>query len=429
MPSRTLKVEHLARVEGEGKLVLTTRGREVVEAELHIYEPPRFFEALLAGREPGEAIDITSRICGICPVAYQLTAAQALEGLGGVSLTPALRALRRLLYCGEWIESHALHVVLLHAPDFLGLADVVELARLDRGLVERALELKKLGNELVRVIGGREVHPINVAVGGFYSAPAEEKLRALLPLAERGLAVAQELIGWVSGFDFPTFDDDYEYVALSHPGEYAMTEGRLRSTHGLDADVSEFPAHFEESQVRRSNALHCRRRGGGVYSVGPLARVALNHAQLTPLARSAAVAAGLDQPCRNPFRSIVARAVELIFACEESLRLLSEYRPPEPARLPLEALAGTGAAATEAPRGLLYHRYEVAPDGLLKAACIVPPTAQNQARIEQDLRLVGTAVLDLPAADATWRCEQAIRNYDPCISCATHFLSLRWERT
>lgn len=428
MKTRTLRVDNLARVEGEGKLVLTTRGREVVAAELRIFEPPRFFEALLAGREPGEAVDITSRICGICPVAYQMSAAHALEGLAQAAVSPEIRALRRLLYCGEWIESHALHVVMLHAPDFLGLADVVELARLDRRLVERGLALKKLGNDLVRALGGREIHPVNVCLGGFYSAPGRDRLADLIPAAERGLEVARELLEWVSSFAFPPFDDAYEYVALSHPQEYAMNEGRLRSSEGLDEPVAAFEDHFEESQVAHSHALHCHRRGGGVYAVGPLARVCLNHQQLTPLAREAARSAGLTEPCRNPFRSIVARAVELIFACEEALRLLAAYRPPEPSRVPVVLRPGRALAATEAPRGLLYHRYDVGEDGLLAGVRIVPPTSQNQARIERDLLQVGAAVLDLPAPQATWRCEQAIRNYDPCISCATHFLEVQWER-
>jgi sulfhydrogenase subunit alpha len=428
MAEREIAVDYLARVEGEGALFLGIAGDRVEELRFKIFEPPRFFEAFLRGRHFGEAPDITSRICGICPIAYQVSACNAMEDAAGVHVGGGLRDLRRLIYCGEWIESHALHVFFLHAPDFLGYDGAIEMAADFGEMVEIGLRLKKLGNEIMTVVGGREIHPINVRVGGFHRAPNLAELDALVPELEWGLDAARRTVEWVSGFDFPDFERDYEFVALSHPDCYAIEEGRVRSNLGLDIDVSDWDDVFEESHVEWSNALHSRIKGKGEYHVGPLARYAINGRQLTPLAAEAADKAGLGPECRNPFRSIVVRSVEMLFACEEALRLIETYRRPGEAFLPVDPSGRTGFGASEAPRGVLYHRYEVDGDGLIADARIVPPTSQNQLSIESDLRVFAGARLELPDDDLKWQLEQAIRNYDPCISCATHFLDLTVDR-
>jgi len=426
--TRTIRVETLARVEGEGRLHVKVKGERVTEARLEIFEPPRFFEALLRGRDFREAPDITARICGICPVAYQMSAVHALERALGVEVEERIRALRRLLYCGEWIESHALHVVLLHAPDFLGYQDAIAMARDHREAVQRGLRLKKAGNAVIALLGGREIHPVNVRVGGFYKAPRRAEVAALTDPLREARDAAWEMVRWVAAFDFPDFESDYEFVALVHPEEYPLNQGRIASSRGLDLDAADFEACFEEHHVAHSNALHATRRGGGPYFCGPLARYALNAARLSPLAREAARAAGLGDVCRNPFRSIVVRAVETLWACDEALRLIAAYEPPPAPAAEVTARAATGWACTEAPRGLLYHRYVVGDDGLLVEACIVPPTSQNLRTIEDDLKRFVAPRLALPQEQLTWQCEQAVRNYDPCISCATHFLKLRVER-
>jgi sulfhydrogenase subunit alpha len=426
--TRTLRVDCLARVEGEGALHVKIRGDRVAEARLRIFEPPRFFEALLRGRRFTEAPDVTARICGICPVAYQMSACLAMEEACGVTVAGKLRDLRRLLYCGEWIESHALHIHLLHAPDFLGYESGIHMAADHPGEVERGLALKKLGNEVMTLVGGRAVHPVNVRVGGFYRAPSKRELQALVDPLERGLESALATVGWVSRFPFPDFEQDYEMVALRHPGEYPIDRGRIVSNRGLDLPVADFEKRFREEHVAHSNALHCA-LDGRPYLVGPLARYALNFDRLTPAAREAAEAAGLGPVCRNPFQSIVVRAVELVFACEEALRLVRGYEEPDRPAVDVEPRAGTGHGCTEAPRGLLYHRYRLAADGTIEEARIVPPTSQNQKRIEADLHRFVAEHLDLPDERLTWLCEQAIRNYDPCISCATHFLKLEMDRS
>jgi coenzyme F420-reducing hydrogenase alpha subunit len=428
MSTKTLKVDYLARVEGEGGLYVKIRNGGVQDVKLKIFEPPRFFEALLRGRMYGEASDITARICGICPVAYQMSAVYAMERACGITVDGQLRALRRLLYCGEWIESHTLHIYMLHAPDFLGYPDVIRMAQDHPDVVKRGLQLKKAGNAVIALIGGREIHPINVRVGGFYRVPTR---RELAPLAEQ-LAVARDLaretVRWAAQLPFPQFEQTYEFVALRHPAEYPFNEGRIVSTEGLDIDSAEYEEHFVEEQVPYSHALHSTLRGRGAYFVGPLARYNLNYDRLSPLAQEAACEAGLGPVCRSPFQSIVVRAVEVLYACDEALRLIDAYEPPDRPAIDVPARASTGWGCTEAPRGLLYHRYRIDDAGVIRDAKIVPPTSQNQKAIEIDLRRFVTQYMDLSDDQLTAQCEQAIRNYDPCISCATHFLRLDIDR-
>jgi coenzyme F420-reducing hydrogenase alpha subunit len=423
-----ISVETIARVEGDGALHVKLKGERIQDLRLEIPEPPRLFEAFLRGRRAEEAVDITARICGICPVAYQMSAAHAIERAWGIAIDPQVRLLRRLLYCGEWIESHALHVYLLHAPDFLGYQDAFEMAAKLRPEVERALRLKKLGNTIMRILGGREIHPVSVRVGGFYHVPAKRELLPLVEDLKWALEASRETARLVKTFPFPDFQQDYEFVSLSHPDEYPLNEGRIASSQGPDLEVADYEDHFLEQHVRHSNALHSVVRERGSYYVGPMARFNLNCERLTPLARETARECGLEPPVRNPFRSIVVRAVELVFACEESLRLIENYEPPARAWTPYERRAGTGMAATEAPRGLLFHRYTIDETGLILSSKIVPPTAQNLKRIEDDLWRYLPQILDAPVEEITWRAEQAIRNYDPCISCATHFLRVRVTR-
>jgi sulfhydrogenase subunit alpha len=428
MVRKTIKVDYLARVEGEGSFKVVVRNGAVRSAELNIFEPPRFFEALLRGRAFDEAPDITARICGICPVAYQMSAVHAMENALGVTVTGPLRALRRLLYCGEWIESHALHIYMLHAPDFLGYSGAVDMAVDHADIVRRGLDLKKTGNAIMALLGGREIHPINVRVGGFYRVPRRPELEALIEPLMRARDAALETVRWAAGLEFPDSERDYEFVALSHDAEYPFNEGRIVSSRGLDISAAEYENHFEETHVERSNALHSHRRGGGAYLVGPLARYALNFERLSPLAQAAAREAGLGSVCRNPYQSIIVRAVEVLYACDEALRIIDAYEePPHPA-VPVEARAGIGCAATEAPRGLLYHRYCLQADGSIAEAHIVPPTSQNQACIEEDLASFVGKWLALPDEVLRHHCEQTVRNYDPCISCATHFLHLELDR-
>jgi coenzyme F420-reducing hydrogenase alpha subunit len=428
MADRTINVDYLPRVEGEGSLKVVVRDGAVQSAELNIFEPPRFFEAFLRGRAYDEVPDITSRICGICPIAYQMSSLHAIENALGVTVTGPLRDLRRLIYCGEWIESHTLHIYMLHAPDFLGYPGAIEMARDHGDVVQRGLTLKKAGNEIMSLLGGREIHPINVRVGGFYRTPRKRELAPLVERLEWARDAALATVRWTASFDFPDRERDYEFVALRHPEEYPFNEGRIVSSRGLDIPPAAYDDHFEEIHVERSTALHSRIRERGNYLCGPLARYNLNFDRLSPLAQQAAREAGLGATCTNPYRSIAVRAVEVLYACDEALRIIAAYEEPERPFIPMEPHAATGFAATEAPRGLLWHRYRLNDDGSVADARIVPPTSQNQASIEEDLKGFVSSFLDLPDEELRRRCEQTVRNYDPCISCATHFLRLDINR-
>ncbi len=428
MTERTIQVDALARVEGEGALYLKVKDGDVVDLRLEIYEPPRFFEGFLLGRRYEEVPDLTARICGICPVAYQMSSARALEKALGIRVSPAIRDLRHLLYAGEWIQSHALHIYMLQAPDLTGHPSALELAQDAPEVVQRGMRLKRLGDRILEIIGRRAVHPINPTVGGFYAWPDAAAIRALIPELKWGLEASQETVRWAAGLPFPDFTVDAEFVALHHPEEYAILEGVIRSSVHGDLAEEDFEQGYLEEHVPHSNALHSRTRDGNPYMVGPLARFNLNFDQLHPLARAAAEEVGFRPGERNPYRAMLARAVEMVHACAVALEVAQRWTPSGPSRIRAHPRAGGGAAATEAPRGLLYHRYTVDSAGRITFARIVPPTAQNLARMEEDLRALAPAILDLPHDQATLACEHLIRAYDPCISCATHFLRLEVER-
>jgi sulfhydrogenase subunit alpha len=423
-----LDIAGLTRVEGEGSLRLRVKNGLVEQARLEIFEAPRYFEQLVVGRTPDEVIDIVARICGICPVAYQMTAVHAFEHALEIEIDPAVRALRRLLYCGEWIESHALHVYMLHLPDFLGYPSALDMARDHRAAVESGLELKKAGNRIVELIGGRAIHPVSVRVGGFSRSFRRAEILALRGSLEAALQIALRTVDLVASLDTPTFARAGRLVALRHPVEYPMNEGRIVSTDGLDLAPTDWRSAFHEEQVAWSHALQAHGLDGRPYLLGPASRITLAHAQLHPLAAAALARTGLAAEIAvNPYRSIVARAVELVDAVAEALTIVDAYQPPDTPRTPWKPRAASAPWATEAPRGLIFHAYELDERGHVTMAQIVPPTSQNQAAIEADLAAFAPTVLHLPRAEATLRIEQLIRSYDPCISCATHFLDLRVE--
>ena len=424
---KSIEVPALARVEGEGGLYIGLQDGKAVEIRLDIYEPPRFFEGFLRGRFLQEVPDITARICGICPVAYQMSSALALENALDIKVIPEVRALRRLMYCGEYIESHALHIYMLQAPDLFGKDSAFELAAIAPEVVKNALRLKKIGNQVLSAIGGRSIHPVNVCVGGFYSWPEASALKSLLPDLRWGLNAAIDCVSWAVTLPYPSLEIDYEFVALHHPDEYGVIDGDIWSSKGLKLSIADYEKGYIEEHVQRSNALHGRTIDGQTYLVGPLARISLNHAQLLPAAQKALKASKVKLPIRNPYKSLIARAIELVQFFEEAINIVEAYDPKGPAHVELQLRAGEGSGATEAPRGLLYHRYKIDDKGLVQFAKITPPTAQNLPRIEADLLAMAPKLTKMEEAEATRTAEHLVRAYDPCISCATHFLKLKVE--
>jgi coenzyme F420-reducing hydrogenase alpha subunit len=423
-----INVPVLTRVEGEGALELDIVDGKIEQLRLRIFEPPRLFEKFIEGYECDQVIDMVARICGICPVAYQMSAVQAFESIFGIEPTPWIKRMRRAMYCGEWLQSHALHIHLLAAPDFFGYESAIAMAADHPEVVRRGLRLQSLGNDLIALFGARSVHPVGVRVGGFYRAPEPAAVEMMVRRLEAALLEAEALLRWCAGLDFPQDEQAFVSVALSAPDEYAIGVGRLISGQGLDIPINQFASHFREKQVDHSTAFHSELEGRS-YLVGPLARLNLNFHQLPLGLRRLLDECGIHVPSHNMFHSILARAVELYLAIAEAVELLQDYQLPEMPALPFTPRAGTGFGCTEAPRGILWHRYDVDEQGRVLSGRIVPPTSQNQARIEEDIHNSLTLMgLDQDDRALRLRAEQVIRNYDPCISCATHFLTLKVRR-
>ena len=424
-----LSVPILARVEGEGALELVIENGAIGRLDLRIYEPPRFFEKFLEGRHVNEVPDLVARICGICPVAYQVSAVNAFESLFGVEQTPWVVAMRRLLYCGEWIESHALHVHMLALPDYFGYPSGIAMAKDYPEQIRRGLKLQGLGNEIMRLLGGRSVHPIGLKIGGFHHAPETKAVDVLRVQLEAALPEAEAMLAWLADVEVPKDQQRFTNVAL-RSNNYAVEQGVLYSSVGHKLLPHQYPEHFSESHQAYSTALWSHLDGES-YLVGPLARLNL-------YSQCGGDVAYIDHlltlcrgrfPSQTMFDSMLARALEICFAIHESIEILGQYSRPAIVNQPFNIKAGECFGWSEAPRGLLWHQYQVNEQGLITFARLVPPTSQNQARIEEDLHQSLLAFgLDQPEEDIRLHCEKVIRNYDPCISCATHFLSLKVER-
>lgn len=426
MTQQAIHVDYIARVEGEGALKIKVKDKQITELQLRIFEPPRFFQGFLVGRKFDEVPGIVSRICGICPASHQITSIQALEDALGVETSQQTKDLRLLLALSQYIQSHTLHIYFLALPDFLGYESAIAMAKDHLPAVERALKLKRLGNDLTALVGGREVHPVTPTIGGFTSVPSRKELQAIGERLQEARADALATIDLVNSLKIPSFERDCEHVALSADDAYAINSGRLVSTKGLNIPVWQYRNHIKERHIPHSNALHSYVEGRGSFLVGPLARVNLNMDKLSPAARKIAEDTGVF-PTLNPFYSILARAIELLHSIDTCLEII-ERLDPQPEDIAYTVQAGQGFAITEAPRGVLYHSYRINDQGLVEEADIVSPTAHNVANMEEDLRAFAPSVLDLPLEEATLKCEMVIRNYDPCISCSVHFLRLEIER-
>ncbi len=426
--SKVIKVDYIPRVEGEGFLHIEVENGTPKIVRFGIFEPPRFFEAFLRGRSYEELPEITARICGICYQSYFITAAQAVERAFGVKVDPQIRALRRLSRLGEWIQSHILHIAMLHLPDFLGYLDAIQMAKDHGDLVKMALRMKKLGNTILQRMGGRAVNPVNFRVGGFYRVIRREELSDLLDELKWAADQMPGFIKFLASLNFPDFERDYEFIAVSHPDEYAINEGNLVSSKGINADPMDYEDYIEEIQVPYSNAYRVIAKGRHDVLTGPLARVNLNYQQLKEPVKEVAKEIGFKVPCKNQYKSIIARGLETYHAILEAIEIIENYEPPARPYVEVEPKAGKGASATEAPRGILYHRYTFDDKGMVTSARIIAPTTHNQLTIEEDFKVRLDELVKLPEKEAALEFEKIVRNYDPCISCATHFLKLKIDR-
>ncbi|MBI4717977.1 MAG: Ni/Fe hydrogenase subunit alpha [Planctomycetes bacterium] len=433
MRNVTIDVKHVTRLEGHGNLAVRVRDGEITSLQLAIVESPRFFESFLRGRMYDEAPHITCRICGICSVGHTTASVKGIEAACGIEVSDQTILLRKLLFFGEQIQSHVLHLYFLAVPDFLGVGSVIPLAATHPDVVRRALRMKKLANDLCAAVGGRHIHPIAMHVGGFTHTPSDEELLGLKRRLEASRADLAETAALFKQLQVPALLRDTEYVALkvTGNGEYAFYDGEIVSTKDPSpTKPADYRNRIVESVVEHSAAKHCRSPQSPSYAVGALARFNNNHGQLHPAARNVAGEVGLKAPCRNPFHNNTAQLVETVHCIESSIALidtmLQHGLKAEPCVRPQRFDRGVGLA--EVPRGLLVHEYMLDDRGRIENANLIIPTGQNLANIEADMRAIVPAMLEAGSSkeEITLRLEMLIRAYDPCISCATHFLDIEW---
>jgi sulfhydrogenase subunit alpha len=418
--TKTIEVNYIARVEGRGALNISiSKERKIKDLRFRIHEPPRFFEAFLIGRRYTELMELTSRLCGICPVAHQITALRAVENAIGLEPSEQTKDLRTLLALSAHIQSHVLSMYFLSLPDLLGYESTLAMTKDHLNDIKRGLKLKKLGNDLSDLIGGRAVHPVTAVVGGFTALPSKNKLQVIRKRLIEAKNDAFQTVNLFSKLKIPHFVRQCEHIAISNPKSYAINTGRLRSTEGLNIHETEYRDYISEKQVPYSTALHSQLKTKGSFMVGPLPRVNLNFEQLTSDAKEAAKRSEVKFPNYNPFVSHLARAIELVHSIDESINIIDRLPLKEEPRN-VSCRAGFGAAITEAPRGSLYHSYVLDNNGIIRKADLVPPTAHNANNVEKDMHEFLGTMLDEPVEEIQRKCEMLIRAYDPCISCSAH---------
>ena len=428
MTTVNVNVHHLTRVEGHGNIVVDVKNGELVKCQLDIVEAPRFFEAMLRGRPYNEASHITSRICGICATGHATASLRATENALGVEPTEQTELLRKLLFHGEIIDSHVLHVYMLVAPDFFGLGSVIPLAESHPEVVLRALRIKKLSGDLCAMISGRHTHPIAMAVGGFTHLPT---VKEMLAMRERLVAAREDMdetIALLKTLPWPQFERETEYVSLQKDDEYAFIDGRIATTDGFTYEIPEYRQVTNEYCVPHSTAKHAKHNRDS-YMVGALARFNNNYHQLHPRAKAAAGELGMEPIVANSFLNSGAQAVEMVHCVEDSISLIDELVDrglKEESLYQFQGKGGDGVGSCDVPRGILFHSYEIDDAGLIQGANCIIPTGQNYANMEADMRALVPQILDRPQEEITHMMEMLIRAYDPCISCSTHFLDVEF---
>ncbi len=423
-----IEVSPLPRVEGHGDLVLDVRNKSIKKLQFRIPESPRFFEAMLVGRSYDEPSHITSRICGICSVAHTFASIKATEKAMGIENSDTIMRFRKLIFHHEIIQSNVLHVYFLAAPDFFGVSSVLPLIETNPEVVNIALRTKKMANDMVRIIGGRAVHPITTVVGGFTKLPSEtemyqmhDMLSAAYPDLETSLSVLKTL-------KIPDFERETEYISISDTDDYAFYNGDIKSSDGWSIDDQDYLDKIKEKTVRHSTGKHCWASRDS-FMVGALARFNNNYEQLSDIAKTYAEELGLKNPCYNPFMNNIAQFVEVVHSVDDSIKIIngllkSGYKDAE--TIPeISVKAGRGVGVVEAPRGLLIHDYTYGSDGKITKANLIIPTNMNYANIEKDMEHFVPIIIDKPEDEIRLDCEMLIRSYDPCISCSTHMMNIK----
>ncbi len=424
--SRKITLNHLTRIEGHAHLVIDRKAGKVTSCRLEVVESPRFFEAILKGRHYSDIAPIVARVCGVCSISHTMASLMATENALGIAPDPRAGLLRRLLSQGEILQSHLLQLYFMAAPDYLGIPSIFQLISQRGDLFSRALRLKRTANRICEIVGGRPVHPVTTAIGGFSSLPEASDLKQLRHELVDALPDLEATVELFVGFEFPEFSRPAEYVCLDPADQYPLHARRVISSHGVEQSVAQFKASIDEYILPYSTAKMARTERGH-YCVGPLARIKNSFARLSPMALKVAAALQLHAETDNPFHGLKARLVEVIHFVEEAIQVIDDlllhgFYAARTTAMPKSG--GEGMAAVEAPRGLLFHAYTYDQNGLLTSADCIIPTAQNLASIEEDIEALLPELLDLPDEQLKQRVETLIRAYDPCLSCSTHQLQI-----
>ncbi|WP_369019340.1 Ni/Fe hydrogenase subunit alpha [Thermatribacter velox] len=438
--SFNVNLEYLTRVEGHGNIVINVRDGSLEECRLEIVESPRFFEGMLRGRSVFEVQHITSRICGICACSHSLASIQAAEDAIGFTPSEQTVKLRKLLMDLEILDSHILHIYLLALPDFLGVKSFVPLIDTHNQTVKRALRMKKTCNQVCDILVGRHVHPISCTVGGFTKLPREKDLETMLELLEGMTKDLEETAELMNQLSFPQFERDTEYVALvSEDAEYPLLQGSaIGSSEGITVDKKDYQKVTNEFVVPYSTAKRTKWNRES-YMVGALARLNLNYSKLHPKAKEVGDALGMNRKITNPYLNTLAQVVECFHCLYHGMDIIKELMRDginydeeivvglnEKKSIPVKA--GSGVGAVEAPRGILFHHYQVDDNGHITDANCIIPTAQNLQNIEYDMRKLIPEILEKDEEEIVHRLEMLVRSYDPCISCSTHFLKVSFVK-
>src|SRR3972149_6025393 len=422
-----IHLHHITRVEGHGNLVLNIKEGRIEELRLEIVESPRFFEVMLLGRHITEAPHITSRICGICAISHTLASIKACESALDITPSADVILLRKILMHAEVLQSHILHLYLLVAPDFFNVGSVIPLARSNPEVVKRGLRLKKVANEICRILVGRHIHPIGMTVGGFMRIPAKKDLEEVRKVLESAIPDIDETVNFFKGLNIPEFNRETRYCSLKDKGDYALYDGKLYSKENDFTEVEQYRDFITESVIEYSTAKHAS-SGDSSIMVGALARLNNNYSQLSDKAKEAAQRLGLTLPSTNPYMNNVAQLVESVHCIYDSLRLLDQLSSGNMnvgvGRV--DVREGLGVGVVEAPRGSLYHEYGVDDKGIIKSANCIIPTAQNLANIEEDIEALVPGILGLSKVEMIQRLEMLVRAYVPCVSSSSHCLEVKF---
>jgi sulfhydrogenase subunit alpha len=418
-----LKVDYISRVEGEAAVKLEINEGKLSRLTLNIWEPPRFFEGFLTGRKYDEVPDIVARICGICPVSHMTTSIRALERALGVTPAPETITMRRVMALSQIMASHLVHLYMLALPDYHGLSSIAEMLPSFGKEIKRLMRMKEAANAVTETFGGRALHPVSMVVGGFTNPPGRDEVGGLIKLLEGIKQDALETLKMAALLPVPELANEAEYAAIQSSEDYAINQGRIATSRGVDADQDHYDEHFHEEQVPYSNAKRTTIKGRGSMMVGALARLNIKFRMLHPDAREAAAGVGFTPPSHNPFHNNLAQAIEIVHCiseCIELLKGLKVERPGVETKVDIKDREGEGSALTEAPRGLLHHSYSLNRRGIVERANIVTPTAHNFLGLEENLRRLVQAHIEEPPEEITLKCEMLVRAYDPCFSCSVH---------